>query len=98
MTLLLTSILHVVIVPWDADQYCSGLSARMNGMNEKVESDLMKTFQVPWKEWVYVDKPCIVMDRYGRILAWIVPELFQATRQVCIAVLFRIQNLPTSND
>lgn len=74
-----TSTVHL---QWDADRYNDDLGASPTGRNAEIERKLAKDWppHQPGKMTV-VEKPAIILDRHGRILAWVVPDLFDQKRQ-----------------
>lgn len=81
-------------VPWDAEEYSADLSSRMSGASQRAEkrlgekwgdsclSDAVHKRKYDNRDWICLDTPHTLVDRAGRILAWILPLLLSKPRQV----------------
>jgi hypothetical protein len=73
------------VIPWDAVRYCDRLSIHENGRNETREEVLLNAYPPPSAESDKIlDAPGIIIDMHGVILAWYLPEVLPAERQVCL--------------
>ena len=74
----------LVQVSWDADRYADMLGARPTGQKEAFEKALQTRWPIDAQNKNrYINQPCIVHDRNGKILFWYLPDTLTSGRQVC---------------
>ena len=69
---------------WDAARYSDHLSPNITGTNSGVESKLQNMFPPPFPEPVLVNSPHVIIDKFGIILCWYLPQILSMVRQVGI--------------
>ena len=70
---------------WDAKSYGEKITMKDTGHNAQKEADKVKSYpQLKGEdgEGMYVDRPCVVVDRHRYIIAWCVPDALTSERQV----------------
>ncbi len=72
--------LLLVMIPWDVDRYNDRLTRAMNGRDKAAEDVIKNAF--PPLSMPRVEDPAIVVEKHGRILAWILPDILSKERQV----------------
>lgn len=74
---------------WDAEDLRNNLPSRPTGNNIGVENELLKIFP-PWvsraevirNEPALLQRPAVITDSRGRIIAWALPNIILPDRQV----------------
>jgi hypothetical protein len=73
------------MVSWDADRYAGHLSIRQSGYSRSTEAKLANRYPVDAQHTGRVmSESGIIHDLNGKILLWYLPEVLEASRQVCI--------------
>jgi hypothetical protein len=84
---------------WDVREYIEKLSPRQSGSNEELEKKLLARFPPIYQKTSendipYLDKPCHITDRNGRILLWYLPQVFTEATRVITFLGLPVQDLP----
>lgn len=87
-----------VIIPWDIDHLISRLSPKPTGRNEAVEAQPREQFgPLDPNVSTRIQSPRTIVDRYGRILAWVVPSAFDTEQQVSTSIKCTMRTLTSFN-
>ncbi|KAK7680045.1 hypothetical protein QCA50_016991 [Cerrena zonata] len=84
---LVEAYLHPVHVTWDIEKYRTECIRRQvhNGMQKDKEVRLQKDFPSVRRNMRLVHSPRTVVDKYGRIIAWLLPGILPQRLQLLIA-------------
>jgi hypothetical protein len=70
-------------VSWDADRYSDRLGARPTGQKANFKATLQNHYPIdPQNMDRYINEPCVVPDRNGKILFWYLPDALTPERKV----------------